>query len=153
MLYSEALSKLARLCSRSEKCEYDVRSKIQQWGLSGDEEDKLVTYLVAEKYVDNERYCRIFVRSKFAYNQWGRIKITFQLRQKKFEDAFVNRIIEEELDEKVYIDTLVDLLRAKDKKIKETTAWERKAKLLRYAQSKGFTYEEVSTALSQLEIQ
>ncbi len=153
MLYSEALSKLARLCSRSEKCEYDVRSKIQQWGLSGDEEDKLVTYLVAEKYVDNERYCRIFVRSKFAYNQWGRIKITFQLRQKKFEDTFVNRIIEEELDEKVYIDALVGLLRTKDKKIKTATAWERKAKLLRYAQSKGFTYEEVSTALSQLEIQ
>ena len=58
MTYEQILNKLTTLCSRSEHCLYDMRTKMQRWGIEPDLQQEVLEYLVSEGYVNEERYTR-----------------------------------------------------------------------------------------------
>ena len=58
----QARSRLAALCSRAEHCTGDMRTKMRQWGLAPEAQERIVSYLVEHRYVDAERVWRYFVR-------------------------------------------------------------------------------------------
>ena len=76
-------SKASYLCSRREYCEADMYSKLLQWKLSAEEAAVVISQLVNEKFIDNERYTMAFVRDKSKFSAWGAIKIKMALRTKK----------------------------------------------------------------------
>jgi regulatory protein len=147
--YQKALSKAMELCSRSEKCISEIGEKLKAWGVDTSDSDKIIHELVKQKFIDEERYARAFVRDKYRFNQWGRIKIQFMLKGKQIpanviENAFC------EIDEEAYLQVLVGLLRQKQRSIKAATEHERNAKLIRFAQSRGFEYESITHALKKI---
>ena len=71
----EAYLQLAAMCAQAEHCEQEMRDKMKRWGIEPDAQDRVVARLVKERYVDNERYARAFVKDKIRYNKWGRRKV------------------------------------------------------------------------------
>ena len=70
-------------CSAMERCVVDVEAKLSQWGATPEMMEKIVRHLQDERYIDQKRFCSAFVRDKYRFNQWGRVKICQALRMKK----------------------------------------------------------------------
>ena len=71
----EALLRLSSLCSRSEHSSGEMRDKLRRWGVDSETSERVVARLVSERFVDDERFCRFFVRDKIRFDRWGRRKI------------------------------------------------------------------------------
>jgi regulatory protein len=143
----QALSKAMALCSKAEKCVFDIQQKLEEWGVEQADIQKIIHVLKAERFIDEERYARYFVRDKFRFNQWGKVKIVYMLRQKKIAPSLIEEALQE-IDEQVYLDLLVKLLKDKSRKTKFINEYDKKGKLIRFAQSRGFGFEEINEALA-----
>jgi regulatory protein len=70
-------------CSRRELCCDDIRNKLQIWGIENNDASKIIGILEKENFVNESRYAAAFVRDKFKYNKWGKVKIAAHLKSKK----------------------------------------------------------------------
>lgn len=133
----EALYQLMRLCSRQEKCTYDIRKKLEEWKLPEEDTAQIVNQLKEEKFLDDERYTRFFVRDKFTLNKWGRQKIRYMLLARHID----SRIIEDalaQLSEEEYQRILTGELRKKRKQLTGNNHFQLRAKLFNFATQRGF---------------
>ena len=134
---AQALNRAAALCSRSEQAPGDIREKLTKWGLSGSDADSVLRQLTEQGFLDEIRFARAYVKDKFTFNGWGKIKIAHQLRQKGIPAEVIDdamAVIEEER----YRERLIELLRAKWRTVKDReprAAW---AAMMRFAASRGF---------------
>lgn len=135
--YEKALSKAMYLCSKAEKCKSDIRKKLFDWKANPVEHDKIISELEKQQFIDEERFAKFYVRDKFKFNNWGKIKIKAMLFQKQIPEKIINDAIEQ-ITEKDYLNTLTNILKNKEKQIKETDIYKKKNKLLKFASSKGF---------------
>lgn len=149
LTYEQALPKVAALCTASEKCEADIRLKLQNWGVEAADCDRIVHYLVHEKFLDEGRFCRAFVKDKLRFNKWGRVKIAYTLKPKGINPALVADVFDE-IGEEEYLQILKDLLLAKLRGLKFKDDYDRKAKLYRFALSRGFEMEAVNKVWKEL---
>lgn len=145
--YREALTKASVLCSQSEKCSFDIEMKCREWQLNREETDRLIAYLVQEKFIDHQRYAGSFVSDKFRFNKWGKVKLAYQLRQKHLEESVIQHALSE-IPVDAYREVLLDLLSAKAKSVKEKDPYTRRRKLLAFAQSRGFEVDEALKLIS-----
>ena len=135
----EAYLQLAAICAQAEHCEQEMRDKMKRWGVEPDAQDRVVARLVKERYIDNERYARAFVKDKIRYNKWGRRKVMQALWMKRIDDDIQHRVLDE-IDDKEYIDVLIPLLKQKRKTIKAKSDYELNQKLARFALGRGFDF-------------
>ena len=69
---NDAYLTLAALCAQAEHCQYEMLEKMRRWELQEEEQARVMQRLVSERYVDDERYARAFVKDKVRYNKWGK---------------------------------------------------------------------------------
>ena len=133
----QVLDKMAKYCAYQERCVKDVTDKLKSFDIPQEAKDEILDYLTDNRFVNDERFARSFVRGKVNQSGWGVNKIRFHLVQK----GIAKEIIDEALgqtDEEVYRQRLVDILKVKAKTVKAETEYERKRKLAAYAMQKGF---------------
>ena len=146
MTEQEAYLHLAALCAQAEHCQQEMRDKMRRWGLDETVQNRIIDRLIKERYVDDERYARAFVKDKIRYNKWGRRKVQQALWMKRI-DADIQQQVLDEIDEKEYLDVLRPLLRQKRKTIKAENDYELNRKLLRFALSRGFGFDIIRQCL------
>ena len=146
MTEQEAYLRLAALCAQAEHCEQEMRDKMRRWGLDEAAQDKVVERLTKERYIDEERYARAFVKDKIRYNKWGRRKVQQALWMKHISDDIQQQVLDE-IDEKEYLDVLRPLLKQKRKSIKAESDYELNQKLVRFALSRGFGFDIIRLCL------
>ena len=112
--YRQALTKVMSMCSQSERCRFDIVTKLTQWELSEEEIAEAVNYLVKEHFLDEERFVRFFVNDKLRFNKWGKVKLRFMLRQKQIPETIVREALDQ-INDELYTKTLHSLLKAKVK--------------------------------------
>ncbi len=144
-----ALGKATALCSGSEHCMSQIMEKLSLWNVSPQDAYDIMDYLVKEKYIDNRRFARAYCHDKFCYNHWGRIKIRQMLRHLRLGDEEIEEGMET-IDEEDYLEALNDVLRAKDRTLKDKDKYLRKAKLVRHLLSRGFETELAISAVDSL---
>lgn len=137
LLFNTALSKTMALCSRREYCISEIREKVISWGISESESDKIIANLIQEKFINEERYATAFVKDKFNYNKWGKIKISAHLKAKKIQSANIKSALES-IDDDLYIRTITSVISSHRRSVKAKNKYDLKAKLIRYGLSKGF---------------
>jgi regulatory protein len=137
LLYTTALNKAMALCARREYCISDIRARLADWGAGDKESDKIIGLLIRERFINEERYATGFVKDKFNYNRWGKIKIGSHLRAKKIPEELILKALDSIGDDN-YKKVLGDLIAAHRRSVKARNSYELKAKLLRYGLSKGF---------------
>jgi regulatory protein len=147
--YEKIIARAAKICSTAEKCSHDVKTKMISWGLDEEEADRAISYLVEQKFIDDARFARYFVKDKLKFNKWGRIKISYALRQKQLPDHVINEALRE-INEETYIEILDQLVMQKIRSAGNMNVAANKAKVLRFAAQKGFTAEEVYRSLDRV---
>lgn len=147
----EAYLQLAALCAQAEHCEQEMRDKMKRWELDEMVQNRVINRLTEERYIDNERYARAFVKDKIRYNKWGRRKVQQALWMKRIDTDIQQRVLDE-IDEKEYLDVLRPLLKQKRKSIKAGNDYELNQKLVRFALSRGFTFDIIRQCLNVDEI-
>ena len=135
-----AYLQLAQLCARSEHCQYELTEKMRRWGMGDEAQARVMARLISERYVDDERYARAFVRDKIRYNKWGRRKVEQVLWMKRIDDDIRERVLGE-VDDKEYIAVLKPLLQQKRRSTKAATDYELNQKLVKFALGRGFTFD------------
>ncbi|HZL76425.1 MAG TPA: regulatory protein RecX [Bacteroidales bacterium] len=136
-LYKASLSKAMALCSRREYCPEDIRLKLQSWGVSEADACRVIGILIKENFLNENRYAEAFVKDKFNYNKWGKVKITANLKLKKLPAGIIRSALGC-IDDDIYRKTLSDLIVSHRRRIKAKNQYDLKGKLLRYGLSKGF---------------
>ena len=136
----EAYLTLAALCAQAEHCQWEMTEKMRRWELSDEAQARVMERLVKERYVDDERYARAFVKYKVRYNIWGRRKVEQALWQKHIDDNIRQRVLDE-VDDDEYLSVLRPLLQQKRKATKAQSEYELNQKLIRFALSRGFTFD------------
>jgi regulatory protein len=146
MTEQEAYLQLAALCAQAEHCQQEMRDKMRRWELDETVQNRIIARLVKERYIDDERYTRAFVKDKIRYNKWGRRKVQQALWMKHIDTDIQQRVLDE-IDEKEYLDVLRPLLKQKRKSIKAANDYELNQKLVRFALSRGFTFDIIRQCL------
>ena len=147
----QVLDKMAKYCAYQERCVKDVRDKLKTFDLPQEEKDKILDYLLDNRFVNDERFARSFVRGKINQSGWGVNKIRFHLMQKGIAKETIDEALGQ-TDEDLYRQRLIDILKTKSKTIKAETDFERKRKLAAYAMQKGFEASLVWEVLKELDI-
>lgn len=143
----EALAKMSMLCAESEKCKNDIADKLKQHGLSSEDIDSILTYLETERFIDEARYSKFFAKDKYKFAKWGRKKIEYALKMKRIPSDYIKDALEEIPDD-AYEETMMAALTSKLKTIKFQNCYDAKAKLFRFAASRGY---ESGVALDMIE--
>lgn len=136
-LFKIALNKGMAQCSRQELCCEDIRNKLLSWGIENNDAGKIIEILQKENFINESRYAAAFVRDKFKYNKWGKIKISAHLKNKKIASDIVGAAIDS-IDHDQYVNLLRGLIENHKKTVRAKNQYDLKAKLLRYGLSKGF---------------
>lgn len=143
----EAYLQLAALCAQAEHCQQEMRDKMRRWELDETAQNRIIARLVKERYIDDERYARAFVKDKIRYNKWGRRKVQQALWQKRIDSDIQQRVLDE-IDEKEYLDVLRPLLKQKRKSIRAASDYELNQKLVRFALGRGFGFDIIRQCLN-----
>jgi regulatory protein len=136
-LYKIYLSKAMALCAGREICSADIQKKLALWGATDQQVEKITAQLKVDRFIDDMRYSSAFVKDKFRYNKWGKLKIASQLRMKNIPDDIIISALES-IDPENYIETIRSIMLIHKKSIHAKNNYDLKAKLLRYGLSKGF---------------
>lgn len=136
----QAYSKMAQLCSRSEQCSADIRKKIMAYEIVDEIVDEIIDKLIEEKFLDDERYVRAYVKDKLRFNKWGRIKMQYYLRAKGLSDDVIQKGFET-IDDEKYKSILIKTMKDKARSVKKKNKFEKMGQIIRFAQSRGFEPE------------
>ena len=143
------MNRAAALCARSEQAPKDIRERLLKWGLENHDVSQVLQNLIEQGFLDEKRYARAFVKDKFAFNGWGKIKIAHQLKLKDIPASAISEAMVG-IDDDQYRDRLVELLRAKWRTVKDReprAAW---AAMMRFAASRGFEAALASECIQQV---
>ena len=141
-----AYLQLAQLCARAEHCQHEMLEKMRRWEMSDEAQARVMARLVKERYVDDERYARAFVKDKVRYNKWGRRKVEQALWQKRIDEVIRQQVLDE-VDDEEYLSVLRPLLKQKRRSTKAASDYELNQKLVRFALGRGFTYDIIRQCL------
>jgi regulatory protein len=141
---SEALEKLKHYCAYQERSHQDVRTKLLELKIYGNDLENVMTALIEENYLNEERFACALARGKFYYKNWGRNKILQSLRQHQVSDYCIKKAIKE-IDEQDYQNTISKLAEKKLETLKtERNKFTKMTKLRNYLLQKGYEYENIN---------
>lgn len=146
---SQALKKLQHFCSYQDRCHTEVKEKLRQLGLRGDEADQIMATLITEDYLNEERFAKSFARGKFRMKKWGRGKITQALRFKGISVYCIRKGLEE-IDDDDYREALFRLASDKYNILKGEQYLRRRYKTTQYLLGKGYEPELIREILAEV---
>lgn len=145
----DPLELIRSYCAYQERCHSEVRHKLLSLSFYGEDLEEAIATLIAEDFLNEERYARSYCRGKFRMKNWGRKKIIQHLKQKQVSEYCIRKGLEE-IDEAAYEQVMQKLLQQKKKELSsEKNIWIRKQKIFRYLSGKGFEHDLIYAQLEQ----
>lgn len=141
--------KMENWCAYQERSHQEVKEKLYAHGLYTDDVNAILSHLIQNNFLNEERFACAYVSGKFKIKGWGRNKIKQQLKLKKVSEANIKTGLKQiEADE--YFQKLLQLAQKKNGLIKEKHPLKRKYKLSAYLISKGYESDLVNEAVKQV---
>ena len=135
----QALQKLRHYCGYQERCHAEVKEKLYSFSLRKQEAEESISQLIEEGCLNEERFAIAFASGKFRIKQWGKVKIKYELSQKKVSEYCIRKALAV-IDDKDYSKTLQQLAAKKWKSIKGEgiNLFMKMSKTKNYLQQRGF---------------
>ncbi|MBN4065840.1 RecX family transcriptional regulator [Candidatus Amoebophilus asiaticus] len=133
----EVLLKAQHYCAYQERCIYEVKNKLLQWGIKNNESEKIIARLIEDDFLNEARFVKVYAHGKFSLKKWGKIKIRAALKLKHLSEELIQTGLNE-ISEADYLDTLRELLERKSILAKEKNYIKSQRKLAAFAISKGY---------------
>ena len=142
---------LENYCSYQERSHKEVIEKLRNVNIISIGIDQIVSSLIQNNYLNEERFAKSFSRGKFRIKGWGKTRITFKLRQHLVSD-FNIKVGLEEIDDEEYIKTLNKLSSKIWKSSKgEDSLDKRKMKFISTLKYKGWESNLIYDQLNKIE--
>ncbi len=139
----QALQKAKHYCAYQERSHAEVKDKLYGFGLYKNDVEHIISTLIEENYLNEERFAIAFAGGHFRSKQWGRVKIKYQLKQKQVSDYCIKKALKT-INEDDYLQTLQKLFEEKLKTLKsEKNIFIKKRKLQDFLLQKGFEVDLV----------
>src|SRR5690606_25508974 len=121
----EAIKKLEHYCAYQERCHKDVIIKLKQMNMIPIAIDTVITHLIENNYLNEERFAKSFARGKFNIKKWGRDRIVRELKLREISKYNINTALKE-ITESDYLDTFEKLAQKRFFQIHETNPLKKK---------------------------
>lgn len=144
----QALQKLRQYCAYQERSHSEVKQKLWDLGVWRSEHDEILSSLIEDDYLNEERFAKAFAGGKFRMKDWGRKKIYFGLKEKGVSDYVIKRAMKE-IEDDAYRKTLQDLAEKKYESLKGEQYLIRKKKTMDYLLQKGYEPELVTGTVNR----
>ena len=146
---TEATKKAERYCAYQERCHFEVVTKLRGMRMIPEAIDLIITHLIQNDFLNEERFSRSYARGKFRVKNWGKEKIIAELRRRNISN-FNIKLALEEIDEKDYLTKLDLIAKKKLAQIKEADLQKRRKKLADYLLYRGWEIDVVYSKISEL---
>ena len=145
----QALQKIKQFCAYQERCHFETKEKLYSMGLFKLDVERILSTLIEENYLNEERYAQAFTGGHFRQKKWGRIKIIAALKQKRVSSYNIKRGIKE-IDETAYINCLQQLCSTKWNLLKGQQHLQRTAKTTNFLLQKGYELPLIQQAIAKI---
>ena len=146
----DALKKIKHYCAYQERCHSEVKEKLYSFGLYKQQVENILSKLIEDNYLNEERFAIAFAGGKFRMKHWGRKKIEYELRQKQVS-TFCIKLALKAIDEKDYHSSLLKLATAKWNSVCDEVVYARVAKTYAYLLQKGYESSLIQQQLKQIQ--
>jgi len=147
---SQAKVKIGAFCAYQERCQQEVRDKLYTYGLHAEEVEELISFLIVEGFLNEERFAQAFVGGKFRIKKWGRNKILQELKLRKISPNCIKSGMKE-IEPEAYWETLKGLVEKKWDSLSEKDDFVKRQKVTRYLMTRGFELDLVQEAVREIE--
>ena len=146
----QALPKIKQFCAYQERCHSEIKAKLYEFGLSNNEAEEIISKLIEENFLNEERFAIHFAGGKFRIKQWGRTKIKYELKRKNISEYCIKKALGA-IDGSDYLATLTKLADVKYSSLKnEKNPFVKRKKLQDHLRLKGYEGDLIQEVLSEL---
>jgi regulatory protein len=146
----QALPKLRQYCAYQERCHSEAKEKLYSYAVYGDDAENIISKLIEEGYLNEERFAIHFAGGRFRIKQWGKVKIKYELKQKKVSDYCIKKALGN-IDADDYEELLTKLAEKKLKTLKgEKNIFIKKRKLQDFLLQRGFENDLVRSVVQKI---
>jgi regulatory protein len=145
----EAKLKIASFCGYQERCQEEVRRKLVERGVYGEQAEVLISDLIEEGFLNEERFAKAFVRGKYGLKKWGRNKIIQELKFRKISPNCIKSGMKE-VEEDEYWHNLLSQAEKKWTLIKEKDPLIKRYKLQQYLIGRGYEFDLIQMAIEEM---
>ena len=131
------LAKAQKYCVYQERCQWDIEKKFNDWQVDDEIRDNILSELIAQGFVNEERFAKQFAGGRFRMKLWGKQKIKSELKMRQISNYSITKALKN-IDESEYRLTLQKLIAKKQKEIQEKSPFDLKQKIAQYLYGKGY---------------
>lgn len=139
----EALAKAMSYCAYQERSHSEVRTKLLQMNVFGKQLEEIMSKLIEDNFLNEERFAVAFAGGKFRIKKWGHQKIKQALKMKGVSDYCIDKALKK-IGAVDYKSTFQKELKRKMSLLKKgLNAYEKKTKVAQYLIGRGYEPEMV----------
>ncbi len=142
----QARLKAESYCAYQERSQKEIRDKLYEWGLFSKDVEEIISELIQQNFLNEERFAMAYAQGKLRIKGWGKYKIKQGLKQKQVPEKLIMKALKHlNMDE--YLAKLDSILVKKAALLSEKDAFKRRMKLQQFAQMRGFEQDFISDML------
>jgi len=146
---AQALQKLKHYCAYQERCHSEVQEKLYSLGVWKRDHDAIIATLIEENYLNEERFAIAYAGGKFRIKQWGKQRITYELKKKQVSDYSIRKALRQ-IEDSDYEETLDKLAREKYASLKGEQYLVRRKKTQDYLLQKGYEPGRIAAVIAAI---
>lgn len=146
----DAIQKLEHFCAYQERCHAEVISKLYSLKMTSDEIDTVIVQLIENNFLNETRFACSFARGKHRIKQWGRIRITNELKMKQISSTNITLALKE-ISSEEYEETFDQLSERCWNNLQEKNYLKKRKKFCDYMLRRGYESFLVYDRVTQLE--
>lgn len=133
----QALQKIRHYCAYQERCHQEVKEKLYGFGLRKDEVETLISKLIEDNYLDEERFAIQYAGGKFRMKQWGKRRIEAELKNRQVSAYCIRKGLAQ-IEPADYAGALRKLAEEKYRSLAGEEPFVARAKTMSYLLYKGY---------------
>lgn len=145
----QAFQKLKQYCAYQERCHSEVQQKLWDLGVNRSFHDEIISDLIEEDYLNEERFATLFAGGKFRMKSWGRKKIEYALKDKGISSYCIKKGLKE-IENDAYQQVLEQLAKKKYESLAGEQYLLRKKKTMDYLLQKGYEPDLINRVVNNL---
>jgi regulatory protein len=145
----QALLKAESYCAYQERSQQEMREKLFQWGLQHTDVEQLISTLIENNFLNEERFAMAYAQGKFRIKGWGKRKIKQALKLKRVPEKLIVKALNQ-IDPEEYLEKLGNIIARKAALLKEKDSFKRRYQLSQFAQQRGFETDLIIDILKNM---
>lgn len=146
---AQGLKKLQRYCAYQDRCHQEVRKKLIALGIYGDDLENIIVDLIQDNFLNEERFAKSYAGGKFRVKKWGKVRIKRELKKRNISAYCIKKGLKE-IDSDDYWETLLAVIKKKNKNLKVKSEYIRKNRLALHALQKGYETPLIWEAINSI---